>query len=89
MSNNALETKIKELMDLKKFVAELEEEITAIEDLIKATMGEEEVLEAGPYKVSWPHVSTHRFDSSLFKKMNPTLAKDYIKTVMSRRFSIA
>ena len=42
-------------------------------------MGEEETLFTGQYKVSWAHVSTQLFDTSLFKKMNPTLAKDHIK----------
>ena len=89
MSINAMESKVKELVELKKMAQELEDEITAIEDEIKKVMGEEEVLFAGQYKVSWSHVSTQRFDTSLFKKMNPTLAKDYIKTVVSRRFSVA
>ena len=89
MSINAMESKVKELVELKKMAQELEDEITAIEDEIKKVMGEEEVLFAGQYKVSWSHVSTQRFDTSLFKKMNPTLAKDYIKTVISRRFSVA
>lgn len=89
MSNINMEAKVRELVELKAMAQELEAEITAIEDAIKQVMGEEEILLAGQYKVSWPHVSTQRFDTSLFKKMNPTLAKDYIKTVTSRRFSVA
>lgn len=89
MSNNAMEAKVRELVELKKMAAELNDEITAIEDEIKAVMGEEEVLTAGPFKVLWSKVTSQRFDTSLFKKLNPTLAKDYIKTVSSRRFTIA
>ncbi len=88
MSNNAMEAKVRELVELKKMAAELSDEITAIEDEIKAVMGDEEVLTAGPFKVLWTKITSQRFDTSLFKKLNPTLAKDYIKTTTSRRFSV-
>ena len=88
MSNNAMESKVRELVELKKMAAELADEITAIEDEIKAVMGDEEELTAGAFKVLWSKVTSQRFDTSLFKKQNPTLARDYIKTVSSRRFSI-
>ena len=41
MSNPNMEAKIKELQELKHLREELEAEITAIEDEIKQTMGEE------------------------------------------------
>ena len=88
MSNNAMESKVRELVELKKMAAELADEITAIEDEIKAVMGDEEELTAGAFKVLWTKVTSQRFDTSLFKKLNPTLAKDYIKTVTSRRFCV-
>ena len=88
MSNNAMESKVRELVELKKLAAELADEITSLEDEIKAVMGDEEELLAGPFKVLWSKVTSQRFDTSLFKKQNPTLARDYIKTVSSRRFSI-
>ena len=89
MSNPNMEAKVRELVELKKMAAELDAEITSLEDEIKAVMGEEEVLFAGPFKVLWSKVTSQRFDTSLFKKLNPTLAKDYIKTITSRRFTIA
>ena len=89
MSNNAMEAKVRELVELKKMAAELDKEITVLEDEIKMVMGEEEVLLAGPFKVLWSKVTSQRFDTSLFKKLNPTLAKDYIKTITSRRFTVA
>ena len=88
MSNNAMESKVRELVELKKMAAELADEITAIEDEIKTVMGDEEELTAGAFKVLWTKVTSQRFDTSLFKKLNPTLAKDYIKTVTSRRFCV-
>ena len=89
MSNNTMESKVRELVELKKMAQELEDEITMIEDEIKQVMGTEEVLMAGQYKVLWQTITSQRFDTSTFKKQNPTLAKDYIKTVTSRRFSVA
>ena len=88
MSNPNMEAKVRELVELKKLASELDAEITSIEDEIKAVMGEDEILLAGPFKVLWSKVTSQRFDTSLFKKMNPTLAKDYIKTTVSRRFSV-
>ena len=89
MSNNTMESKVRELVELKKMAQELDDEITAIEDEIKQVMGDEEILLAGQYKVLWQTITSQRFDTSAFKKQNPTLAKDYIKTTTSRRFSVA
>ena len=44
MSNPNMESKVKELMELRRMKEELEAEITAMEDEIKQTMGEEEIL---------------------------------------------
>ena len=67
---------------------ELEAEITAMEDEIKQTMGEEEILLAGSYKVLWKPVTTSRFDSTRFKKDHAELAAAYMKTTTARRFTI-
>ena len=53
MSNPNMEAQIHELMELKRMKEELEAEIAAAEDAIKAIMGDEELLTAGAYKVSW------------------------------------
>ena len=57
MSNPNMEAKVKELMELRRMKEELEAEITAMEDEIKQTMGEEEILLAGSYKVLWKPVT--------------------------------
>ena len=44
MSNQSMEAKVKELMELKRMKEELEVEIAAAEDEIKSVMGEEEIL---------------------------------------------
>ena len=89
MSNNAMEAKVKELVELKKMAQELDAEITTLEDEIKAVMGQEEELFAGCFKVSWKNVVSNRFDSAKFKKAYPELAVAFTKLVSTRRFSIA
>ena len=41
MSNQSMEVKVKELLELKRMKEELEAEIAAVEDEIKKVMGEE------------------------------------------------
>ena len=88
MSDHTMETKVKELMELKRMKEELEAEIAAAEDEIKAHMGDEETLLAGAFKVSWKTFTSSRFDSVRFKKDHAELAAEYTKTTTARRFSI-
>ena len=88
MSNPAMENQIKELLELKRLREELDAEIQTAEDKIKAVMGEDEVLTAGAFKVTWtPYVST-RLDSVALKKALPEIAAAYTKTTVARRFSV-
>ena len=88
MSNPSMEAKVKELMELKRLKEELEAEIAAAEDAIKAVMGDEELLTAGAYKVSWSNVTSSRLDTSALKKALPDVAAAYTKTTTTRRFSV-
>ena len=88
MCNPSMETKVHELMELKRMKEELEAEITAAEDVIKAVMGDEQLLLAGAYKVSWTPFTTTRFDSTRFKKEHADLAAAYTKATTYRRFSV-
>ena len=88
MSINELKAKAEELKDLKVMRAELDEEITALEDEIKAHMGEQEQINAGPFKILWKTITSSRFDSARFKKDHAELAAAYTKTTTTRRFSI-
>lgn len=89
MSNPNMESRIKELQELKRMREELDAEITAIEDEVKAAMGSEETLLAGAFKVIWKTVTSSRFDSTAFRKANPELAAQYTKTTTTRRFTVA
>ena len=88
MSNPNMETKVKELLELKRMKEELEDEITALEDEIKNRMGDEETLMAGAFKVTWTPYTTSRFDSARFKKDHAELAAAYTKTTTTRRFTV-
>ena len=88
MSNPTLESTIHEILDLKRMREELDAAITALEDSIKAVMGDEEILTAGAYKVSWKTFASSRVDTTALKKALPGVAAAYTKTTTARRFSI-
>ena len=89
MSINEIKAKAAELKELKAMQEELAAEISAIEDEIKAAMGDQEQIIAGGYKITWKAVTSSRFDSSAFKKAMPELAAQYTKTTTIRRFTVA
>ena len=88
MSNPSMEAKVKELMELKRMKEELEAEIAMAEEAIKAVMGEEELLTAEAYKVSWKTFTSSRIDTTALKKALPDVAAAYTKTTTARRFAI-
>ena len=88
MSNPNMESKVRELLELKRMKEELEAEIAGMEDEIKAVMGEEETLLAGAFRVTWTPYTSSRFDSTRFRKENAELATAYTKTTTTRRFSV-
>ena len=88
MSANEIQTKARELKELKTMKEELENEIAAIEDALKAAMGEQEEMFCGEYKLTYQTVSTSRFDSTRFKKEHADLAAAYTKASTYRRFCV-
>ena len=88
MSATEIQSKARELKELKTMKEELENEIAAIEDALKAAMGEKEEMFCGEYKLTYQTVSTSRFDSTAFKKEHADLAAAYTKSTTYRRFSV-
>ena len=88
MSNPNMEAIVKELLELKRMKEELEAEITAMEDEIKKVMGDEELLTAGAFKVSWKVFTSSRVDTTALKKSMPEIAQQFTKQTTSRRFAI-
>ena len=88
MSANEIQSKVRELKELKLMQEELAAEITAIEDALKAAMGEQEEMVCGEYKLTYQTVISSRFDSTRFKKEHADLAAAYTKATSYRRFSV-
>ena len=88
MSTIEIQTKARELKELKLMQEELAAEISAIEDALKAAMGEQEELVCGEYKLTYQTVTSSRFDSTRFKKDHAELAAAYTKATSYRRFSV-
>lgn len=91
MNKQELESKVKELKELKLMAEELGAEITSIEDSIKAEMTEQNVneLQVGLFKIRWTPVKSNRFDSNAFKKIYADLYRQFTKVIETRRFTIA
>ena len=88
MSNPNLTPKITELLELKRMRDVLDAEIQAAEDEIKAAMGDDDTLLAGPFKVTWKAVTSSRLDSAALKKALPEIAARFTRQTTTRRFSI-
>lgn len=88
MSTNEIIAALSELQELRRMQEELSAEIEALTDLIKAHMGDQELLLAGPYKVTWKPVTTTRIDTTALKKALPDIAERFSKTTTTRRFTI-
>ena len=88
MSANEIQNKARELKELKVMKDELEVEITAIEDALKAAMGEQEEMLCGEYKLTYQTVSTSRFDSARFRREHADLADAYTRATTYRRFCV-
>ena len=88
MSINKIKAKAEELKELKAMQEELAAEISAIEDEIKAAMGDQEQIIAGGYKITWKTVTTSRLDSAALKKALPDIAAKFMKQTTSKRFCI-
>ena len=91
MNKTDLENKVVELKELKAMAEELQVEITAIEDTIKAEMTEQNVneLQIGIFKVRWTPVKSNRFDTKAFQGKYADLYNQFIKVIETKRFSIA
>lgn len=91
MSTNELQSKAKELRELKRLREELDAEISAIEESLKTEMEAREATEiiAGEYKIRWTQVISSRLDSKALKVALPEIYARFVKETTSRRFSVA
>ncbi len=91
MNKDELLKQVKTLKELKVMAEELQAEITAIEDSIKAEMTEQNVseLQVDVFKIRWTTVVSNRFDTSAFKKVYMDLYNQFTKQSETKRFTIA
>lgn len=89
MSIHELESKIRELRQLRQLIAEAEAEAAAITDTIKAHMGDTEELRAGEYRVTWKSVQSSRIDTTELKRALPEIAAAFTRENTIRRFVVA
>ena len=91
MSTNEMTAKVRELKELEALIAEAQAEAEAIKDELKAQMTAQNVEEIAVdvYKVRYTTIQSERFDTTAFKKALPEIAKQFTKTSVTRRFSIA
>jgi predicted phage-related endonuclease len=84
-------SKIEQLKELEGLIEEAKAEAEALKDEIKAEMMKRntEEMSVGKYIVRWTEVLSNRFDSTAFKKVFPSVYKEYTKPSVSRRFSIS
>lgn len=88
MSISEITAKVTEYQELKRMLEEIEAEMSALQDEIKAHMGDSEMLMAGPYKVSYKTITSSRVDTTALKKALPDIAAQYTKTTTTRRFTV-
>ena len=84
-----MEPKIAEIKKLKMEIEGLKELVEILEGEVKAAMGDDTELIAGPFKVTWKEVVSNRFDTASFKKDYPTIYSHFCKPSRSRPFKIS
>ena len=86
---NELTTLCREYRELQRMLEAVQAEMDEFKDMIRAQMGENDVIVAGEYKISNKLVESSRLDSTALKKALPDIAAQFLKTTISRRFVIS
>ena len=88
MSIKEIESKAQELQELKRMKEELEAEIEAAQDEIKAAMGDQEAITAGAYKIIWKPVTSSKLDTKALKAALPDVVARFTITSTAQRFCV-
>lgn len=91
MGTMELDSKVKELRELRRMADELQSEIDSLQDAIKAEMTAREVdtITGNDYKITWESITSTRLDTAALKKALPDVVERFTKTTTSRRFTVA
>ena len=90
MSKSKRQALVDELVSLREMAAELADEITAIEDTLKANMQRQDVdtIEAGKHTIRYALIKSSRFDYKEFRAAYQSIYEKYTKPTESRRFTV-
>ena len=88
MSIMEIASKAQELQELKRMLEELDAEIEAAQDAIKAAMGDQEAITAGAYKITWKPVTSSKLDTKALKAALPDVVARFTITSTARRFCV-
>ena len=75
MSINELEAKARELRQLQALIDEAQAEAEALKD----TIGDQDSIQAGEYRITWKAVTSSRIDTTALRKALPDVAKRFTK----------
>ena len=91
MSTFELQGKVNEIRELRRMAEELDAEITALQDSIKAHMEatSADELTGADFKITWKPITSTRVDTAALKKALPEIAERFTKTSTTRRFVLA
>ena len=91
MTTTEITAKVRKLKRLQSKAEELNAEIKAVQDEIKAEMDSRNTdeIRAGGYKIRYAAVTSNRFDTAAFKKLHAKMYEKFVKQTTSRRFTIA
>ena len=91
MSMNELEAKVANLRELRRMADELEAEITATQDELKAYMvaNATDELYGSSFKITWKQITSSRLDSKALSVAAPELCQRFMKQTTTRRFVLA
>ena len=91
MSINEMNSKVQELRELRRMADELQAEIDALQDAIKAEMTARDTdeISGNDWRITWKNVTSNRLDTTALKKAMPEIAAQFTKATASRRFVLA
>lgn len=91
MSEQNLREAIKNYKELQRLAEELEQEMEAVKDAIKAELAQQGVdeLTAWEYKVRCTVVKSSRLDTNALRKAAPELCQKFTRSVETKRFCVA
>lgn len=91
MSTQEMESKVKELRELRRMAEELSAEIETLQDAIKAEMTTRnaEELTGSDWRITWKNITSSRLDTAALRKELPEVAAYFTKETKARRFVLA